>query len=342
MNAATHRELRDEIKRRTDAREIAADAMGPGKTAGRGRQYRHPATQQKTGSFTVYANGFFDHKTGERGDVIALYMLLYGVSYLDARAALASRAGLDQHPVPHHTPRPAPCDNIAETDVIPDTRWQQIAADLIRKAVAKLWDASTESNYVLAYLRNERGLTDETIRATHLGYNPQWLRTEYKGDETRPAYLAPGIVIPWYASDSTLHAIRVRTRVGNLATALGIADDTQSDGNPLAKYLGFRGSRPSVYIARAAQSGKPVLLVEGEFDALIAAQKLPNGIGVLTLGSAAGSIKHAQSVLRAASCVLPCLDNDTAGEDYRVADRCPQCPRYKRDAATCAACPLAA
>jgi hypothetical protein len=126
--------------------------------------------------------------------------------------------------------------------------------------------------------------------------------------------LAPGIVIPWHA-DGALWGVRVRCRVGALAAALGMTPDRGREGDALPKYLGVAGGKSNgvVFNGDALKPGEDVLLVEGEFDTMLAQQEL--GISVVTLGSASSGLSRRwRPRLTAARRVYSALDNDTAGQ----------------------------
>src|SRR5262249_44730669 len=89
-----------------------------------------------------------------------------------------------------------------------------------------------------------------------------------------------------------------------------------AEGEPLPKYLYVRGSKTgTLYRGDFLQAGSDVLLVEGEFDALLAQQILGEIVQVMTLGSAANRLPTRWSAkLKQARYVYSCLDHDEAGE----------------------------
>lgn len=193
----------------------------------------------------------------------------------------------DGAPVLHIVRRPAPPPAPVEA-APPGASWQRGAQDALRAAQ----DALAAAPGMLDYLRHERLLTDETIRAAGLGYNPRWLDLPDGGK------LAPGLVLP-YQQGGELWALRVRTF------------DRQ-----LSKYVNASGSRVSgtLYGAQSLEAGKPVLMVEGEFDCLLAQQDAGDTLAVVTLGPASNRLSaHWRAALEAAPVIYLALDNDAAG-----------------------------
>ena len=187
------------------------------------------------------------------------------------------------------TPRPEREHNPSEP---PSAAWQAAIMPYIDQWELNLW----ESPQMVDYLRTKRGLSDETIRQFRIGYNPSWADMRCNGDVLK---VAPGITIAWFA-DGQLYAVRVRT-----------FDDY------LDKYMSVTGSKPSsgLFNADSITSGQDVLIVEGEFDCMLAAQ---NGVTAVTRGSA-GDHRNITDKwlnrLKSASSVYGLLDNDKAGQE---------------------------
>lgn len=122
------------------------------------------------------------------------------------------------------------------------------------------------------------------------------------GPEAKAVWLPRGIVIPWQI-EGGLWRINVRRPV----TAKQIAA-----GEP--KYIGPRGFANALYNADAIADGKPVLLVEGEIDAMTAIQAAPDLIATAATGSTAGARREPWiGRLAAAPCVLIAFDCDANG-----------------------------
>jgi hypothetical protein len=149
------------------------------------------------------------------------------------------------------------------------------AEALVTDAAALLWTA--EGADALAYLTGpERCLTVETVRRARLGWVPA-------GTPGVP-WKAPGVVIPWF-SGGRLALVKVRP------------PDEWRDGyrkrfpgrRPPPKYLQvFQDlARRLCYPGpEAVRPGRPLIVVEGEFDALCLGDALGGPAAVVTLGSA--------------------------------------------------------
>jgi DNA primase len=142
----------------------------------------------------------------------------------------------------------------------------------------RLWCRSGRD--ALKFLRR-RGLSDQTIRAARLGYDHQ----------------KDGVTIPWF-DGKQLRMVNVR----------------RLNGEP--KYDAEAGSvRGILYPSAKLQAGDPILLVEGEFDALLANQEAGKIVQAVTTGSASDR-PTAKTLAAVALCrpVLTAFDADAAGD----------------------------
>jgi DNA primase len=129
----------------------------------------------------------------------------------------------------------------------------------------RLW--GPEGVRAWAYLEQQRGLTEDTIVRAGLGYIPgrydEWLDID-------GLKVPCGITIPWYA-DHRLWGIKVRRAAGDQRY------HQVSGGN-------IKGC---LYLADEVQAGLPLLLTEGEFDALIVQQAGAGLVSAASIGSSA-------------------------------------------------------
>ncbi len=204
-------------------------------------------------------------------------------------------------PRPAATPRPTPA-TVPDLATPPADDWQYpalIAAAECANFLQK--SGSPAAAKVLAYLHNNRKLTDVTLHDNMIGFNPAW-RTV--GDGGR---LAPGITIPCMV-DGQLWYVNVRTTETARAEAKG-------DGRRLDKYHALTGSKlGALYLADRMIGARAVFVVEGEFDALVLNQYIPPDVVAVTMGSA-GSLPG-NTWLRyfaAARDIILLLDDDDAG-----------------------------
>ena len=156
----------------------------------------------------------------------------------------------------------------------------------------------------------DRGLTEETIRAARIGYWPEdeWFEGVFPNDRI---CVPTGIIIPWFD--------------GAGVTLLNVRRDS---GKP--KYQAVRGSlRGGRYAGRGGIApGKPLVIVEGELDALLLGQQLLGMAAVVTPGSA-GTRPSARALnaMLGASTWIAAGDADAAGNESADAwlarsDRC--------------------
>lgn len=160
------------------------------------------------------------------------------------------------------------------------------------EAAGRLW--THEGTEALVYLHN-RGLTDETIKAAHLGWTPGVMVPFGDGDK---AVRRSGWIVPWFDGDR-LTKINIR----------------QPEGTE-PKYAEAFRDRPGIFPDPAViEPGAPLVIVEGEFDALLLRQELRDLAAVVTLGSASSRPNlAARSEMLAAFPWYIATDADQAGD----------------------------
>jgi len=187
----------------------------------------------------------------------------------------------------------------------PCMEWQISARVLCKQAMALLW--SEAGAKALGYLRNKRGLSDETIRRASLGFLPRDLYESY-GDWGLPTprgrkkmFIAGGITIP-YLWGEQLWKVQVRRPF------------EEKD----RRYLMIEGSANALYLTGEPRPGQPMPLVEGEFDALVLAQEATRGawldLAVAATGGTDGGRNSRSMLWLSLSEVVPvCFDPDEGG-----------------------------
>jgi hypothetical protein len=92
-----------------------------------------------------------------------------------------------------------------------------------------------------------------------------------------------------------------------------------ADGTPYSgrdKYICITGSVLGLWGADTITTGAPALAFGGEFDAMLAAQHAPAGVGCVTFGGEGHNVSELwRNMLSRASAVHVCLDNDGAGDE---------------------------
>ena len=150
----------------------------------------------------------------------------------------------------------------------------------------------------------ERNLKPETITRHKLGLNIDWYEFhEPLGDSTDPFRLPPGIVMPWFTGPLGISGANVR----QFHTPLK------------SKYVMAKGSRRHWMFPSLKLWAGPLLIVEGEFDAMVANQELGGLIPVATLGGAQckpGDTFDAPTLCQFAR-LFVAADSDEAGQECR-------------------------
>ncbi len=210
-----------------------------------------------------------------------------------------------------------------------DLPWRQMAKRCSERPIARPeWAADGEAvldqwqhvlwspagSVDLSYLRRERGLHDETIRAARLGLNPRpdgyVSSLRHAG---RSVYVARGIVMPWLGVDGQLYGANVRRPV--LAPPVGVPRRIWSrDRRYHPRYQALSGGRCPLF---GRHTGAPYLLAcDGELDAILAAQELAGhpSVDVVTLGGCQADPTPWLAVLLRYRAVLVAYDLDTKGK----------------------------
>jgi len=174
----------------------------------------------------------------------------------------------------------------------PSEKWQHAARLYVRLTQQKLW--SDGGKGALSYLMGTRGLHEETIRRFGLGYNPKGHNQPGTawGLDGQKVWCAMGVTIPCEI-DGVLWYVKTRRPVlggdghpDALARALSHKVSFATD----KKYFAVKGGvANAMYGADDLTSdGRPLLVCEGEFDAMLAWQELRDLCDVCTLGASKG------------------------------------------------------
>lgn len=287
-----------ELKERLDLLGEVEKDLGPGKKSGRWVQFSCPfpghAHGDKNPSLGITPeNGrFFCFTCGAKGDVITWLHDYRRLSWREIHD-LGDSGNLPparpRPPIP--APDPAPiCP--------PPAAWQARGLGFVAECEGHLW--GPEGARALAYLMAVRGLTAETIKAFRLGYNlaDAWQDRRSWGlaASNKGLWLPRAIVIPWLI-DGALWAVNMRRPAGN------------------PKYYKIAGSQSALFNADGLRGADLLLLTEGEFDCMIAAQEMGDVCGVATLGSASKKLDLTTwgVALLGPTAILAAYDPDAAG-----------------------------
>ena len=251
------RSERDQI----DLARVATSLLGepPGRRGSRGLWWPCPFHGDRNPSFHVDPSRrtWQCFGCGAKGDAAELVMRLRGVTFPEAIRILT---GGDLGPTIHRsTPPPQPVQSVGPSGLSTSE-----AMSLVADSSDRLW--TPEGSAPLAYLMGERHLTEATIRQARLGWTPEVRLPRSAGGH----WTARGWTIPWFDGD--------RLQMVNLRRP----DPTGP------KYVHAFRSGPTVYqgTSGATRPGLPLVVVEGEFDALLLGQELADLAVVVSVGSA--------------------------------------------------------
>lgn len=196
----------------------------------------------------------------------------------------------------------------------PSESWQKHAFEFCRKCVEYLW--SEQGAGALAYLREDRGLSDEMIRRAQIGYNPEDQYVNAWDDEEEGRMRLPnGIVLP------ELHAGHMGVGIEIWSIEIRRSDydlliEEEETGETPAKYWFVSGGERALYLVESMNKDNPFVLVESRINALSIIQGTHEAYGAGALSSANGGrdMRTLMWLLRSKRGVLFGLDPDSAGE----------------------------
>jgi DNA primase len=309
----------DGIRSRLDCREVISSELGDSHVkTGKSWMYCCPAHHERRPSFSVFVEGFKCFSCGFSGDVFKWVEWRQGMGRAEAAAWLVQQFHLDAGLLgglirAPRLPQPArprqPAVQHEDHTTPPSAEWQIYAERLVQQAQDLLWSA--EGDRAMTYLLQQRGLSSYTIKAARLGYVRAQSQDEYKFGRVfspewvldgKPVRAHAGITIPHYA-DGKLWGVRLR----------------RPPGVEGAKYVGIRGGSKALYWVDQITPRLPVMVFEGEFDALVAWQVFGPGNDVeccpLALASASNHVISNEFIWAFNSCkmIYIRMDGDAAG-----------------------------
>lgn len=315
-----------EIKQRVDIVELAGELV-PLKRMGKDYFGKCPFHSEKDASFSVSPSKQMFHcfGCGAGGDVIAFWMKFHQVSFGQAVVAIAGRyhIALPDQPFDQAAPRtprtPAPKPWQPKEPQAPADLWREHAGKFVHWCYEQLYEHPEAHQYLLS-----RGITDTTIAAFPLGWNPgrngktvfrdreSWgvpKETNEKTGRPRPLALPVGWVIPWFTAGGTLCRVRIRR------------PDPLPEG--MARYYIVPGSSSATMVIPAKKGmgfdhRRIYVVIEAELDTILLSQEAGDIAGGVGLGSAQTKPDEpTTALLRDAAVVLNALDFDAAGAKAR-------------------------
>jgi len=242
---------------------------------------------------------FHCRKCGIKGGTIKYLMIVRKMSYEQACLHIGktpySRGSIHNRKFPEAS--------IEKEILPPEPLWQSKAIFLVEEAESNLW--SGHHSEIIEWLNEKRGLANETIRDSRLGWLPEdkfynrsdWgLPDKFKEDgKTKSKLWVPaGLLIPCF-HDGQIQRIRIRKL-------------KPQDGS---RYYFISGSST---IPLVIGSGTYFVIVESELDAILLSQEAGDLARVIALGSAdVMPYKGLLEMLNGADKILVSLDTDEAG-----------------------------
>lgn len=299
----------EQIKDMLDCRDVVERDLGaPKHRGGQYNVYRCPLHGETKGySLAVYRDHWICYgKCNTSADVIGWEMAYHNISFSEACKDLG---GVLTNTVTHQRPAARPVARTESPSEPPPAGWQNFAREAVAIAQQTLWSA--DGSRALEYLKAKRGLTAPTIREARLGYVSAQTTSDYtygrvlfpdwKKEDGKPVRLPCGIVIPHFADDA-LWAVRVR----------------RPPGVEGSKYMGVSGGSKVIYRIDDVLPRCPVVITEGEFDALVLDQCAGyTGSMAQAIALCSASNKHIHSRwldrLVTAPVIMARLDDDAAG-----------------------------
>lgn len=271
------------LKAGWDVRWLVAEDLGPAPMRqGRAHLWRCPFHGERRGySLAVWRDGYRCFGAcASHGDALDWLMRYRRLSFRGSLEVLRQSVRPMERVEPVRASR---------GETLPSEAWQAGAGRVVEVAEEALWSCVGEA--ALGYLVEERGLRTATIRQARLGYVSGHGSCEIEG-----MVVPCGITIPWFACDA-LWAVKVR----------------RVSGAP--KYVQVKGGSASGLYGADELDTRPVMLCEGEFDALVVRQEAGELVSAVTLGSAAvGLSDRWQAALVNRPLVLVAYDGDAAGQ----------------------------
>jgi hypothetical protein len=229
---------------------------------------------------------------GQVGDGMQYLQRHYGMSFPEAVEALSGTLTIQKSSSQHVSGKNLNCsESKKKPQPWKSKRWQNASERLIRVSQSRLLGPNGKGR--LYYLIHHRGLRLTTIRQRRLGWLPA------------KAQMPSKLLIPCYDSQGSL--IRIRFRM-----------DDPAPGQE--RYRSSKGSNPDSPYPIGVSSGKPVMILESELDALLVAQEAGEHVGVLGMGTTGTKLNPVMiHYLKAKIPVnLISMDNDQGGREKAI------------------------
>lgn len=224
---------------------------------------------------------------GKSGDAINYIQLRYTCSFTEALDLLGIHHSTMHAAAEARVCRLPPPPNVE----LPAEAWRDAMTALVKDAEATLWRPG--GRRALEYLLHRRGLSEETICEARLGYVPRTLA--YRAETDTPA-IPSGIVIPHWI-ENRLWRVTIRR-----------------PANTEPRYYTVARSANAPFSMDSPTPDKPVVLVEGAFDALAIWQEARNLVMPVAVGATGCRAIRWFAQLAVAPALFLAFDADQAGD----------------------------
>lgn len=274
------------LKRSTPLTLVVTHYLGaPVKSNARGAWWCCPFHTEKSASFLVggrpdRAQEYHCFGCGQHGDALEFikFQERLGNTGLDFVTACEKLASIGGQSLPTGAASRTSSDAPLAPSGPPSATWQGAARAFVKKAQTDLWGPFGAG--CLRYLREQRGLTEETIREFGLGWNVATYKAPQAEwgmpDREKPVWLPQGLVIPGEVNGA-LWYVKIRPSA-----------EVHKYFEP--KYYQLPapdGERSALLGVDRWRPGLPVLLCEGEMDLFTVWQTARDLVNAGTLGGAA-------------------------------------------------------
>lgn len=263
---------------------------------------------------------------GKGGDCFAWWMELHQVDFKVALEELGRRAGMNHEKHENHERESTP--KLECTPKGPGEAWVRRGMDFLEYCRQQL--QGERGGPAREYLEKERGLWPETWGEFGLGYNPDTIYDEGASwglEDGRKVWLPRGMVIPGMVRGGAPWYVKIRRPrpkdslagyIGVLTARECITDHGRLNPNDDPKFGGPRGGQATLFTHGGKSSHAVMVLVEGEWDTMLAWQWGNDLADWGTLG-AAGNRADIMDLGRLAryAAMGVVMDDDLAGEKAR-------------------------
>lgn len=289
-----HDVLLNDIRQRIDYAALFAEFLPNMRGSGAERRafcIFHQNTQTPALSVNVEEGLYRCHnpECGASGDFIDFYMRMRSVTFVEALNELARRVGIDPTQYTRHATATTPPTEVDEAALIasyhapapredrrPDAEPRFIDEAIVTSAHERLMSIPS----LVEWLRDRRGLTQDTLREYQIGHDGQ-------------RYYIP-------VRDSEARIVNIRRYKPGAA-----AVDKMISWRP-----GFGAARLYPEYESEQDNNLPVYILEGEMDTLLARQM---GLNAITTTGGAGTWREEWNERFRDLAVVVCYDHDEAG-----------------------------